>query len=59
MESTTGPAPNPSARKVAISRVRAETALYIVFSAPKIAPSAIIAAMKKPIVRINPVSMAD
>ena len=37
----TGPEPKPSARKVAISRVRAATALYMVFNAPKSAPRAI------------------
>ena len=35
---TIGVAPNPSARSVAISRVRAATAEYIVRIAPKIAP---------------------
>ncbi len=38
---------------MAISRVRAATALYIVFSAPNSAPSAIIAAMKTPIVSMK------
>ena len=46
----TGPAPKPSARRVAISRVRAATALYIVLSAPNNAPSAIRLAMNTPMV---------
>jgi len=33
-EMTTGTPPKPSARRVAISRVRAATAEYIVFTAP-------------------------
>ena len=37
-DTTTPPAPKPIARSVAISRVRALTAEYIVFSAAKIAP---------------------
>ena len=38
---TTGPALKPRARSVAISRVRAATAEYIVFTAPKTAPRSI------------------
>ena len=45
---TTGPLPNPSARSVAISRVREDTALYIVLSAPKTAPIPMRAAMSVP-----------
>ena len=37
-ETTTGQLPNPSARSVAISRVRLATAEYIVLTAPKTAP---------------------
>ena len=45
--------PKPSARSVAISRVRADTAEYIVLSAAKIAPSPISTAMATPIVRTS------
>ena len=45
-DTTTAPLPNPSARSVAISRVRADTELYIVLSAPKTAPIAIRKAMR-------------
>jgi len=58
-ETTTAPLPNPSARRVAISRVRAATALYIVFSAPNTAPMAIRNAMIKPSVVINRVMASD
>ncbi len=58
-ETTTGPAPNPSARSVAISRVRAATALYIVLSAPNNAPSAIRLAMKTPMVVMKRVTAVD
>ena len=37
-EMTTGPLENPRARRVAISRVRAATAVYMVLMAPKTAP---------------------
>jgi hypothetical protein len=46
-DTTTAPLPKPSARSVAISRVRAATALYIVFSAPNTAPMAIKNAIRK------------
>src|SRR5438105_11367918 len=52
-ETTTAPLPKPSARRVAISRVRAETELYIVLSAPKMAPTAIKKATKYPKVVIK------
>ncbi len=41
-EMTTGMAPKPSARNVAISRDRALTAEYIVLSAPNNAPTAMM-----------------
>jgi hypothetical protein len=41
-DTTIAVAPNPSARKVAISRSRSLTAEYIVFSAPKTAPMAMM-----------------
>ena len=47
-DTTTGPPPKPIARSVAISRVRAETAVYIVFNAPKIAPIPIRPAISIP-----------
>ena len=56
---TTGTLPKPSARSVAISRVRAATAEYIVLTAPKIAPSPISAAMANPIVRMIACSTCD
>ena len=52
-ETTTAPLPKPSARSVAISRVRAATALYMVFSAPNTAPMAMSNAIRKPSVVIN------
>ena len=55
----TGPAPKPSARRVEISRVRDETAPYIVFSAPNSAPSAIMPAMKTPMDEMNLVTSED
>ena len=39
---TTGPAPKPRARKVAISRARLATAAYIVLRAPNMAPMAMM-----------------
>jgi hypothetical protein len=56
---TTGVAPKPSARSVAISCVRDATAEYIVLTAPKIAPSPISTAMPTPIVRITVCSTCD
>ena len=47
-ESSTEMRENPSARSVAISRVRAATAAYIVFIAPKQAPIAMTMPTKKP-----------
>src|SRR3546814_14345958 len=41
-ENTTGPEPKPIARSVAISRERADTAEYMVLSAPNIAPTAMM-----------------
>jgi hypothetical protein len=58
-EITIGTPLNPRARRVAISRVREATALYIVFKAPKSAPSAIMAAMKTPIVLMNLITTVD
>ena len=58
-ETTTGPPPKPSARNVAISRVRAATALYIVFNAPNTAPTAIKNAIRKPRVVISRVRVSD
>jgi len=40
--------PKPRARRVAISRVRADTAAYIVFMAPKQAPIAMTTPTKRP-----------
>ena len=59
MDRITGLAPKPRARKVAISRVRAATALYMVFSAPKSAPNAISAVMNTPIFLMKLVSIVD
>ena len=42
------------ARRVAISRVRADTALYMVFKAPNKAPKAIRTAIKIPIPVMKP-----
>src|SRR5436190_22899552 len=47
-ENTTGAAWKPMARRVAISRVREETAEYMVLSAPNTAPKPIINAMMVP-----------
>ena len=58
-ETTTGDEPKPSARSVAISRVRADTAEYIVLSAAKIAPSPISTAMVTPIVRTSVCRICD
>ena len=55
----TGPEPKPSARKVAISRVRRATELYIVLSAPNSAPNAIMPAMNTPNFWINATSIED
>ena len=44
-ETTTGPLENPSARRVAISRVRLATAVYMVLMAPNTAPMPIRNAM--------------
>ena len=55
-DTTTLPLPNPRARSVAISRVRSETAEYIVFNAPKTAPMPITIAMIEPSTVINVVS---
>ena len=45
-DTTTAVPPKPIARNVAISRARASTAEYIVFSAPKTTPTAITPPMK-------------
>ena len=58
-DSTTEPPPKPSARRVAISRARAATAEYIVFSAPKTAPMAITKATRKPSTRISVLTICD
>ena len=58
-EQTTGAAPKPSARSVAISRPRAATALYIVLSAPNNAPNAIIRATTVPSVVMKLVVIVD
>jgi hypothetical protein len=55
----TGPALKPRARSVAISRVRAETAVYMVLRAPKSAPRPMSRAMGIPRPVIRPVSSAD
>ena len=47
-ETTTGAEPKPSARSVAISRVRADTAEYIVLSAANTAPRPISTAIVTP-----------
>ena len=44
--------PKPSARSVAISRVRLATAVYIVITAPNTAPMPISTPMIMPIVRM-------
>ena len=59
IETITAPAPNPSARNVAISLTRAETAPYMVLRAPNRAPSAIRIATKKPIPRMKAVIAVD
>src|SRR6266850_3213643 len=51
--------PKPSARMVAISRPRSETAEYIVFNAPKIAPIAMMAATNPPRMVISVVMRVD
>ena len=58
-EAMTAPLPKPKARKVAISRVRVDTELYMVLSAPKIAPTAIKEAIKMPRVVMRVVSIVD
>ena len=55
-ERTTLPPPKPRARMVAISRVRSETAEYIVLSAPKTAPMPMTKATSVPRTRIIVVS---
>ena len=50
-ETITGTRRNPRARKVAISRARAATAEYIVLSAPKTAPMAMMAPTVMPRIR--------
>jgi hypothetical protein len=52
-DTTIAPPPKPSARNVAISRVRAATALYIVFNAPNTAPMAMRKAIQNPSVSIR------
>lgn len=49
----------PRARRVAISRVRAETAVYMVLKAPKTAPRAIRKVMTNPRPLTMPTSMVD
>ena len=51
-DKTTGMLPNPSARNVAISRVRLATAVYIVMTAPNAAPTPISTPIIIPIVRM-------
>ncbi len=58
-EITTATAPNPRARMVAISRPRSATAEYIVLSAPKTAPMAMIAATNPPNVVMSVVMRVD
>ena len=58
-ETTTDVVLKPRARSVAISRVRVDTAVYIVRMAPKTAPTAISTAMPKPTVRISVVSVCE
>ena len=52
-EITTGRWENPSARRVAISRDRDETAAYMVFSAANTAPADVITTMIQPTTEIN------
>ena len=58
-ETITLPAPNPSARIVAISRARSVTAEYIVLSAPNTAPMPITAATMEPSTVMSVVSWRD
>ena len=58
-EKTTDGPPNPSARIVAISRPRSETAEYMVFSAPKTAPIAMMPATSPPSTVMRVVSLVD
>src|SRR5438132_6831144 len=51
-ESMIEPFEKPSVSSTAISRVRCETAAYIVFMAPKIAPTAMISVITTPATRI-------
>ncbi len=56
---TTGRPPKPMARSVAISRLRALIAAYMVLSAPKMAPSAMITPTLMPTMRITLVTPSD
>ena len=58
-DTTTELALKPSARSVAISRERVDTAVYIVRIAPNTAPMPISNAMPKPTVWMRPVSARD
>ncbi len=58
-EKTTDGPPKPSARMVAISRPRSETAEYIVFKAPKTAPMAMMPATRPPSTVISLVKRLD
>ena len=58
-EAITGQAPKPSARSVPISAVRADTAEYIVLSAPNVAPTAITSATKPASTPITVVRLPD
>ena len=58
-EITTGVEPKPSARNVAISRVRVDTAEYIVLSAANTAPRPISTAIVAPMVLTSAISVRD
>ena len=58
-DTTTDVVLKPSARSVAISRDRVDTAVYIVRMAPNTAPMPISAAMPKPTPWIRPLSARD
>ncbi len=56
---TTGRPRKPIARMVAISRARVATAAYMVLSAPKTAPTAMIAPITVPRIRMMVASWPD
>ena len=58
-DTTTDAASKPSARSVAISRDRVDTAVYIVRMAPNTAPMPISAAMPNPTPRMRLLSARD